>query len=82
MVRSGMRWDLAKARSQRGCGSTSGANFTAVRRSMRSGIGGLPQSRPLENDQSRVAMSALAPAALARSMRCVMESRLPIQYIW
>ncbi len=43
---------------------------------------GLPQSRPCENDQSRVAIRPLAPAARARSMRARMSSREPIQYIW
>ena len=38
-------------------------------RSIRSGMAGLPQSRPLENDQSSVAMSPTAPAARARSSR-------------
>jgi len=49
---------------------------------IRSGICGLPQSRPIENDQSVVTMSAFAPAALARSMRWAICSRVPIQYSW
>ena len=49
---------------------------------MVSGMVGLPQSRPLENDQSRVAISPVAPAARARAIRRNMESLVPIQYIW
>ena len=48
-------------------------------RSMRSGITGLPQSRPVANDQSRVTMRPLTPAARARSIRRIMVSRLPDQ---
>ena len=47
-----------------------------------SGIDGLPQSRPLENDQSSVAISPTAPAARARSIRSTIASLVPIQYIW
>src|SRR5690349_24839673 len=47
-----------------------------------SGMAGLPQSRPCENDQSKVRISATAPAARAHSMRRDMSSRLPTQYIW
>src|SRR3954454_20479137 len=43
---------------------------------------GLPQSRPWENDQSRVAMSPAAPARRARSTRAAISSRVPIQYSW
>jgi hypothetical protein len=50
-----------------------------VRRSIFSGIDGLPQSRPLENDQSSVTISALAPARRARSIRCTIASLLPDQ---
>ena len=53
-----------------------------VLRSTFSGISGLPQSRPIENDQSRVAIRPLAPAACARSMRWTITSRSPVQYIW
>ena len=45
-------------------------------------MAGLPQSRRVANDQSRVTMSALAPAFLARSTRCKIRSRVPTQYIW
>ena len=62
--------------------SACGANRTAALRVSRSGIHGLPQSRPFENDQSRVAMRPLAPAARARSNRCTIASRLPLQYTW
>ena len=67
---------------QRGLVITSGAIRIIVLRSIFSGISGLPQSRPMENDQSRVAIRPLAPAARARSMRWIMTSRLPVQYIW
>ena len=77
-----MRPALAKSQSHWGCGSTLGANESIVLRLIFSGIVGLPQSRPLENDQSRVAMSPFAPAARARSIRCSMASRVPLQYIW
>ncbi len=62
--------------------SPSGANLTIVLRFIVSGIDGLPQSRPCENDQSRVAIRPTAPADRARSMRADMSSREPIQYIW
>ena len=45
-------------------------------------MGGLPQSRRVANDQSRVTISALAPALRARSTRCRIRSRVPTQYIW
>ena len=51
-------------------------------RSTFSGISGLPQSRPIENDQSRVAIRPCEPAAWARCIRCTMVSRSPVQYIW
>ena len=41
-----------------------------VRRSICSGILGLPQSRPCENDQSVVTIRPTAPACRARSTRC------------
>ena len=47
----------------------SGARRSKVRRSIFSGIAGLPQSLPLENDQSRVTIRLLAPAWRARSVR-------------
>ncbi len=53
-----------------------------VRRFIFSGMAGLPQSRPWEKDQSRVAMRPTAPAARARSMRASIWSREPIQYTW
>ena len=60
----------------------SGASFTNVLRFIVSGMDGLPQSRPCENDQSRVAIRPTQPADRARSMRACMSSREPIQYIW
>ena len=51
-------------------------------RSTFSGISGLPQSRPMEKDQSRVAMRPLAPASWARVIRWIIVSRSPVQYIW
>ena len=74
--------DRTKSRSQRGRRSPSGANLIIDLRSIRSGISGLPQSRPIENDQSRVAIRPTAPALAARSIRCCIASRLPVQYIW
>lgn len=62
--------------------ATFGTIRTIVVRSTLSGISGLPQSRPIENDQSRVAISPIAPARWARSMRCTITSRSPVQYIW
>jgi hypothetical protein len=53
-----------------------------VARSIRSGIFGLPQSRPLANVQSRVRIRPTAPAARARSTRASIWSRPPIQYTW
>ena len=43
---------------------------------------GLPQSRPIENDQSSVTMSPTAPAVRARSIRAAIVSLSPTQYIW
>ena len=40
---------------------------------------GLPQSRPWENDQSKVAISPTAPAARARSILWSTSSRVPTQ---
>ncbi|SLJ82814.1 Uncharacterised protein [Mycobacteroides abscessus subsp. abscessus] len=50
-----------------------------VLRSSFSGISGLPQSRPCENDQSRVRISPTAPAAAARAIRSLISSLLPHQ---
>ena len=47
-----------------------------------SGIHGLPQSRPLEKDQSSVRMIPLAPASFALLSRWTIVSRSPDQYIW
>jgi hypothetical protein len=55
---------------------------TMVLRSTFSGISGLPQSRPIENDQSRVAISPAAPASWARVIRWIIVSWSPVQYIW
>ena len=57
----------------------SGAKRIMARRSIFSGIAGLPQSRPLENDQSRVTIRPLAPACRARSVRCTIWSLVPDQ---
>ena len=79
VVRSGS----APLRSQRsahaGRRSASGENFTIVFRSSFSGMLGLPQSRPWENDQSSVTMIPAAPAARARSTRARMTSLEPDQ---
>ena len=80
--KSGMRPVFANAHNHAGFSATSGASLIMAFRSIFSGIHGLPQSRPLENDQSRVTMSPFAPAARARSMRCTSVSRSPHQYIW
>lgn len=60
-MRSGSRPDFTKSSSQRGRRTASGANRAMALRSSRSGIFGLPQSRPCEKDQSRVTISAFAP---------------------
>jgi hypothetical protein len=46
------------------------------------GMDGLPQSRPMENDQSKVRINPFAPAWRARSIRRTMASLVPVQYIW
>jgi hypothetical protein len=48
---------------------TCGALRHLARRSTRSGISGLPQSGPIENDQSVVAISPGTPAAQGRCIR-------------
>ena len=60
----------------------SGANRSMACRSIFSGMAGLPQSRPLENDQSVVMIRPTAPALRARSIRATSLSRPPVQYIW
>ena len=82
VVRSGALPVRANERNQRGCANASGAKRSMVRRFIFSGMAGLPQSRPWEKDQSRVAMRPTAPAAHARSMRASIWSREPIQYTW
>ncbi len=62
--------------------SPMGRNSTRVERVTRSGMVGLPQSRRLANDQSRVRMSPFAPAWRACSTRSAMSSRVPTQYSW
>jgi len=81
-VRSGSLPLRAKSASQRGRRSPSGANRSMALRSSFSGIVGLPQSRPLANDQSSVAITPTQPAARARSSRRTIASRSPIQYVW
>ena len=68
--------------SHRGRVRPSGSIRTVVRRSMFSGIFGLPQSRPWAKHQSVVAISPTAPAARARSTRAAIASRPPSQYTW
>ena len=77
-----MRSSRAKRSAHRGRRAISGAWCRAVLMSIDSGMAGLPQSRPWENDQSRVTMRPATPARLARSMRAVMSSRVPHQYTW
>ena len=79
VVRSGALPVLAKDQNQRGWVRASGANRSMVRRFIDSGMVGLPQSRPWENDQSKVAIRPTAPAARARSARARIWSREPIQ---
>ena len=56
-----------------------GEAAASARRSIFSGIAGLPQSRPLENDQSRVTISALAPAGGPARSAARIASRSPDQ---
>ncbi|SKS20399.1 Uncharacterised protein [Mycobacteroides abscessus subsp. abscessus] len=70
---------LPNDHSQLGLVTTSGANRIIDRRSIFSGMAGLPQSRPCEKLQSRVAIRPTAPASLARWMRCATSSRPPSQ---
>ena len=79
VVRSGAFPVLANDQNHRGLARASGAKRSIARRFTVSGMVGLPQSRPCEKDQSRVAMSPTAPAARARSMRAAIWSRVPIQ---
>ncbi len=66
----------------RGRVTPSGTYLRIVFQSIFSGIDGLPQSRPWENDQSSVTIRPFAPARLARSARAASVSRSPTQYIW
>src|SRR5215469_936295 len=68
-VRSGSFLVRANEASHAGRRSTSGACRNAVRKSIRSGICGLPQSRECENVQSSVRIRPTAPAARARCIR-------------
>ncbi|GAB4623314.1 hypothetical protein MOKP43_21710 [Mycobacterium avium subsp. hominissuis] len=79
---SGGRSVLPNFHSQRGLNTASGDNRRMVRRFISSGILGLPQSRPCENDQSVVTISPTAPACRARSTRSAIASRPPSQYTW
>ncbi|SLJ10660.1 Uncharacterised protein [Mycobacteroides abscessus subsp. abscessus] len=79
VVRSGRAPARRNRHSQPGRVSTRGANRMAVRTSMRSGSGGLPQSRAVANTQSRVTMRPLAPARLARSSLASIASLSPSQ---
>ena len=73
---------FTNAVSHRGRSITCGANCTIALKLTFSGITGLPQSRPEENDQSSVRINPLAPQSRACAMRVIIESRVPIQYIW
>ena len=79
VVRSGYLPVRANESNQAGWASASGAKRSIAFRSTVSGMVGLPQSRPCENDQSSVAMRPTAPAARARSTRSAIWSRVPIQ---
>ena len=68
-VRSGSRPVRAQSQQPARARQRLGRQRAIVLRSSCSGIVGLPQSRPWENDQSRVTIRPTAPAALARSMR-------------
>src|SRR5580693_7636807 len=81
-LRSGGRKVPAYRASHRGRTTACGAYRTMVPRLIRSGIAGLPQSRPLANVQSKVMISPTAPAARARSTRASISGRPPTQYIW
>ena len=78
----GSRRCAGRWRASAGLRSTSGANRSACRTSIFSGMGGAPQSRRVANDQSRVTIRPWAPAARARSARARMRSRSPDQYSW
>ena len=79
-VRSGILPVRPKAHSQPGWVIASGAYFSMALRSTFSGMAGLPQSRPIEKDQSSVTMRPTTPAARARSIRSSIRSLLPVQY--
>src|ERR1700712_5918589 len=81
-VRSGILPLRRNSMPQRGRETPSGMYFRIVFQSIFSGIDGLPQSRPWENDQSRVTIRPFAPARFARSARAASVSRSPTQYIW
>src|SRR5215831_1575969 len=81
-VRPGIWPVFSHSASQAGRDSASGARRIISRSVMVSGMCGLPQSLPNENDQSRVAISPTAPALRARSIRAAIASRSPTQYIW
>src|SRR6201995_4345658 len=81
-VRSGILPLRRNSMPQRGRLTPSGMYLRIVFQSIFSGMDGLPQSRPCENDQSRGTMGALGPARLARSARAASVSRSPTQYIW
>src|SRR5580693_2236665 len=80
--RSGGRRVRAYRASHCGRARACGAYRSMVARSIRCGIFGLPQSRPVSNVQSRVMISPTAPAARARSTRASISARPPIQYTW
>src|SRR5689334_7056576 len=81
-VRSGGPKVRAYRASHSGRATACGAYRTMVARFIRSGIAGLPQSRPLANVQSRVRIRPTAPAARARSTRASISARPPTQYTW
>src|SRR5690625_2531452 len=86
VVRSGNRLLTTTSRAHSaahlGLTAISGAMVIIALPLSRSGMAGLPQSRPIENDQSVVRMTPAAPAALARSKRASTCSLPPSQDTW
>src|SRR5207302_8138906 len=78
-VRSGRPPCRSQSSTEPGRVSPSGSRRTRVRRSIFSGISGLPQSLPLLNDQSSVTIRALDPATDARSVLLRILSLSPDQ---
>ena len=77
-VRSGSCPVAARSRAASAAAQRpAGANRTIALRSIFSGMHGLPQSRPVENDQSRVTISPTAPAAGRARPAASIRSRVP-----